>query len=133
MTSTRMSARLEHINLTVDDPLKTAELVIRLFDWTIRWQGESIYGGFTVHVGEQDTYLALYKNEVQHESDLSSYERRLGLNHLGVVVQDLKEAERRVKNEGFDTHSHADYEPGRRFYFKDTDGLEFEVIEYDKP
>jgi catechol 2,3-dioxygenase-like lactoylglutathione lyase family enzyme len=128
---THLPARLEHTNLTVSDPLKTAELLMKLFDWTIRWQGEAIHGGFTVHVGEQDTYLALYKHEVQHEPDSSSYKRLLGLNHLGIVVADLNETERRVKQEGFDTFSHADYEPGRRFYFRDADALEFEVIEYD--
>ncbi len=31
---------------------------------------------------------------------------------------------------GSQTHSHADYEPGRRFYFHDEDGIEFEVVSY---
>ncbi|MGJ8556368.1 MAG: VOC family protein, partial [Sulfitobacter geojensis] len=31
----------------------------------------------------------------------------------------------------FKTSNHADYEPGRRFYFHDTDGVEFEVVQYD--
>ena len=117
--------------MTVSNPLKTAELLMRLFGWSVRWQGKAIHGGFTVHVGERDTYLALYKHEIHHEPKSSSYEQRLALNHLGIVVEDLNEAERRVKQEGFDTYSHADYEPGRRFYFRDADALEFEVIEYD--
>ena len=32
--------------------------------------------------------------------------------------------------EGYEPFSHADYEPGRRFYFLDRDGIEFEVISY---
>lgn len=54
----------------------------------------------------------------------------LGLNHLGIVVDDLDSAEKRILAAGFKTRSHGDYEPGRRFYFEDGDGLEFEVIAY---
>ena len=54
-----------------------------------------------------------------------------GLNHLGVVVvEELDATERRVRAAGFETYSHADYEPGRGFYFRDEDGLEFEVVSY---
>lgn len=53
-----------------------------------------------------------------------------GLNHVGVVVADLDATEARVKAQGFATHSHADYEPGRRFYFNDDAGIEYEVIQY---
>ena len=52
------------------------------------------------------------------------------LNHIGVVVDNLDEAEQRVLGAGFETHNHADYEPGRRFYFNDHDGIEFEVVHY---
>ncbi|HBR42432.1 MAG TPA: glyoxalase, partial [Sulfitobacter pontiacus] len=27
--------------------------------------------------------------------------------------------------------NHADYEPGRRFYFRDHDGVEYELVQYD--
>ncbi|MFK7854782.1 MAG: VOC family protein [Granulosicoccus sp.] len=131
MSQKNQKAHLEHANLTVKDPLETAELFGRLFNWTIRWQGDAIHDGFSVHVGSDDTYLALYKGPTQSNATRSSHETRLGLNHLGVVVEDLTAAEHRVKQEGFATYSHASYEPGKRFYFKDRDGLEIEVIEYD--
>ena len=54
-----------------------------------------------------------------------------GMNHLGVVVSDLDATEEKVKALGLETHSHADYEPGRRFYFNDHDGTEWEVVSYD--
>ena len=60
----------------------------------------------------------------------TSYETRGGLNHIGVVVEDLDATEARVKAEGYATHSHADYEPGRRFYFDGPAGIEFEVVAY---
>jgi hypothetical protein len=52
------------------------------------------------------------------------------LNHIGVVVEDLNAAEARVIAAGFMPRSHTDYEPGKRFYFDDHDGIEFEVISY---
>ncbi|MFK7992780.1 MAG: VOC family protein [Granulosicoccus sp.] len=123
-------ARLEHVNLTVKDPLATAELLNTLFDWQIRWQGEAIHEGYTVHVGGEDTYLALYTREQPEPDSKRSYDRLNGLNHLGIVVENLGEAERKVIAAGFVPTSHADYEPGKRFYFLDSDNLEFEVIEY---
>ena len=52
------------------------------------------------------------------------------MNHVGVVVDDLDAVEAKVKAAGFRTHNHADYEPGRRFYFDDENGIEFEVVSY---
>ena len=31
---------------------------------------------------------------------------------------------------GYEPCNHADYDPGRRFYFDDEDGIEFEVVSY---
>jgi len=122
--------RIEHINITVKDSMQTAKLLVQLFDWRIRWQGEAIYGGFSVHVGGKDSYVALYThpNSLNPESD--SYTSVNGFNHLGIVVDDLDATEKKVLNAGFKTHSHADYEPGRRFYFDDSEGLGIEVISY---
>ncbi|WP_421707298.1 VOC family protein [Algihabitans sp.] len=123
-------AILEHVNVTVSDPVKTAELVCRLFDWKIRWQGASGMGGQTVHVGTDDSYLAVYASGEPPETIASSYHAKGGLNHIGVVVDDLDTVEARVKQAGYATHNHADYDPGRRFYFHDADGIEFEVVSY---
>ena len=121
---------LEHINLTVKDPLETAEILIQIFGWKIRWQGEAIHGGFTVHVGSDNSYLALYTHEKTTTSPHESYQQLHGLNHIGIVVDDLAAVEQKVIDAGFTPHLHADYEPGSRFYFDDSDGLEFEVVSY---
>jgi len=52
------------------------------------------------------------------------------LNHIGIVVDDLDAVEKLVIAKGFKPFSHGNYEPGRRFYFYDSDRLEFEVISY---
>lgn len=125
-----MAAKLEHVNFTVSDPKRTADLMCQLFDWRIRWEGSSTVGGYTYHVGEEDTYLAIYSEGTPRDSDLSRYRMKAGLNHIGVVVDDLDAVEARVRKAGYEPHSHADYEPGRRFYFYDGDGVEYEVVSY---
>ncbi|MFT4962174.1 MAG: catechol 2,3-dioxygenase-like lactoylglutathione lyase family enzyme [Paracoccaceae bacterium] len=131
-----MTTELEHANITVTDARKTADLFCRLFDWNIRWEGGSIHEGYSVHVGSANSYVALYSNDDNTAiknaatSQPESYYRLLGLNHIAVTVDDIDAMESRVKAEGFEAHSHADYEPGRRFYFHDHDGLEIEVVSY---
>ena len=115
-------AALEHVNITVSDPTRTAAMLSDLFGWKIRWEGPAKMGGRTIHVGTDDTYLAVYTN--------GSAPKMGRLNHVGVVVDDLDAVEARVVTAGYQTHSHGDYEPGRRFYFNDHDGIEFEIVSY---
>ena len=124
-------ATLEHVNVTVSDPAKTADMLCDLFDWQIRWSGDSLNGGKTIHVGSEGSYVALYSPKGQTSSTGSSYENLGGLNHIAVVVKNLDEVEARVKAAGFTPGNHGDYEPGRRFYFHDRDGIEYEVVSYD--
>ncbi len=128
------SGLLEHVNITVSNSEATAELLCRLFDWHIRWAGPSVSGGHTVHVGTDDIYLAVFSPDGpagSGEPARSAKGRAAGvLNHVGIVVADLDDVERRVKREGFETFSHGNYEPGRRFYFLDGDGVEFEIVSY---
>jgi catechol 2,3-dioxygenase-like lactoylglutathione lyase family enzyme len=117
---------LEHVNVTVADPRRTAERLCRLFGWQVRWEGPAKLGGYTVHVGAEENYVAVYA--YPPEANWTGDSGRL--NHIGVVVDDLDAAEQRVKQEGFVPHNHGSYEPGRRFYFDDADGIEFEVVSY---
>ncbi|MEM9583205.1 MAG: VOC family protein [Pseudomonadota bacterium] len=123
--------RLEHVNITVSDGQATAAMLETLFGWHIRWQGPAINGGHSLHVGTDDDYLAIYTPDSQLTPPPNSYNHSGGLNHIGVVVDDLDAMEAKVKALGLTPKSHADYEPGRRFYFDDPDGVEFEVISYD--
>lgn len=123
-------ARLEHVNITVTDPQGTAAMLCRIFGWHIRWEGPSMNKGYTVHVGSNTSYLALYRAEVIKSSDTKSDIMQAGLNHVALVVEDLDAAEQRIIAEGFQTENHGDYNPGRRFYFRDSDTVEYEVISY---
>lgn len=125
------AAIVEHTNFTVSNPEKTAEFLCRIFDWKVRWSGSAIGDGRTIHVGGADSYLALYAHPDMKDGEINSYLTRGGLNHLGVVVKDLDQTEQRVIDAGFVPINHADYEPGRRFYFRDQDNIEYEVVEYE--
>ncbi|MCG7493406.1 VOC family protein [Thalassobius sp. Cn5-15] len=127
-----MQAILEHANVTVANPAATAHWLEQVFGWHIRWQGDAISGGRSIHIGGADSYLALYAPKTDATTtDADSYQTIGALNHLAVVVADLDQVEARVRNAGFTPHMHADYEPGRRFYFNDDNGIEFEVVSYD--
>lgn len=124
---------LEHVNVTVANPETTARMLKDVFGWKERWRGPAKDDGVTIHVGEAGSYIAIYtragvKNVNGAGGDPGA--RNGGLNHVGVVVADLAATERRVVAAGFQPHSHADYEPGRRFYFDDANGVEFEVVSY---
>lgn len=117
---------IEHVNLTVSDIERSADLFIRLLGWRQRWRGEAQSGGETIHVGDAENYLALYTDRAPH----ARYAKGVPLNHVGLQVDDLAAAERVVIAAGLAPFGHGDYEPGRRFYFFDWDGIEFEVVSY---
>lgn len=121
--------RIEHVNITVSDPEASAAAIARIFGWQERWRGPAMGGGFTIHVGNGDAYLALYTGPKGHHSD-TPYAKGEPLNHVGIEVSDLDAIEAKVVAEGYEPFSHGDYEPGRRFYFFDRDGIEFEVVSY---
>ena len=117
---------LEHVNLTVSDPHRTADMLCGLFGWKKRWEGPAKLGGYTVHVGTDEAYVAVYS----YPSGAAWSGDNGRLNHVGVVVHDLDAVERKVRDAGYEPKNHGNYEPGSRFYFDDHDGIEFEVVSY---
>ncbi|MCY4314554.1 MAG: VOC family protein [Roseovarius sp.] len=122
---------LEHVNITVPNPRGIANALCRLFGWHVRWEGEAKDNGYSVHVGDDKSYLALYEPACELEPEPARYTYVAGLNHVGVVVDDLNPVHDGVEAQGYKTYGHADYDPGRRFYFIGPAGIEFEVAEYD--
>lgn len=120
---------LEHANLSVTNPERSAAFLKDLCGWKERWRGPSQMSGWSLHVGDPDngqTYLALYTGD--HVA--GQYSKGQPLNHVGLVVDDLEAAEKVVATHGLIPFGHDDYEPGRRFYFFDWDGIEFEIVWY---
>lgn len=127
-----MMARLEHINICVADPAQMAAMLERLFGWKVLWEGPST-AGYNIHIGSGETYLALCSGNDGALTPMAGlrYNRFGGLNHIGIVVDDLEAVEAKVVAEGYQPTNHADYEPGRRFYFEEANGFEIEVISYN--
>ncbi|WPZ02734.1 VOC family protein [Blastomonas marina] len=118
---------LEHVNISVTDPDRSAALLERLCGWKERWRGPSMLGGRTIHVGTERQYVALYTGD-QVKGDFA---KGAPLNHVALQVDDLAAAEGVVKEAGLEPFGHGDYEPGERFYFFDWDGIEWEVVSYE--
>ena len=121
--------RIEHVNITVTDPERSAAMMEAIFGWRVRWRGPARDGGRTVHVGSDEYYLALYASR-EPTPGASPFSKGTPLNHVGVEVDDLDATEEKVVSAGLVPFSHDDYDPGRRFYFFDPDGIVYEVVSY---
>ncbi|MEM1196291.1 MAG: VOC family protein [Pseudomonadota bacterium] len=124
------TGQIEHANLTVTQPERSAALFKTLLGWEERWRGKSQMGGDTIHVGQPGlggSYMALYTDTDAE----GGYSKGEPLNHVGLLVDDLSAAQRVVVEAGLTPFGHGDYDPGERFYFFDWDGIEFEVVSYE--
>jgi glyoxylase I family protein len=124
-------AALEHVNLTVRDPERSAALFAQLFGWHERWRGSAQDGGFTIHVGTAREYVALYTGPKGQDAQVH-HAKGAPLNHIGVVVDDLAATEARAQAAGLKPFNHGNYSPGRRFYLFDENGIEIEVVSYSE-
>lgn len=127
------TGKLEHVNMTVSNPQRSADLMRDLFGWHIRWEGPSMLGGHTIHVGSENQYIALYTNEdvkAANNGNGPALRKSQPLNHVAMTVDDLDGVEQKVLDAGLEPYGHDDYDPGRRFYFFDWNGIEFEVVSY---
>ncbi len=120
---------LEHVNVTVSKLDRSIDFYSALFGYRVRWRGRTANGAEAAHVGDERCYLALFQAERPNrvERDYG----KVGLNHFGFVVDDLDAFKRRLQALDVAPHSEQDYEPGRRLYFLDPDGIEVELVEYE--
>lgn len=120
-------AVLEHVNVTTSSARETAKLFVDVFGWRIRWEGQGKLGGHSIHVGTDGTYVVLYTPPDDQKEAAGEGQP----NHVGVCVRDLDATEKTIRAAGYEPYAHADYYPGRRFYFRDRGGVEFEVVSYE--
>jgi catechol 2,3-dioxygenase-like lactoylglutathione lyase family enzyme len=118
----------EHVNLTVADVDRSVAFYQALLGFGVRWRGTIASGQSAAHVGDEKFFIAMFQAEREGKPD-GDY-GNVGINHFGFVVDDLDDMKRRLESLGVKPHSEQDYEPGRRIYFLDPDGIEVELVEY---
>ncbi|WP_070962458.1 VOC family protein [Vibrio sonorensis] len=126
-----MKTYVEHANLTVVNLDRTVDfLQTALPDFFVRHQGEN--SKRWCHIGTDDTYLALQEIEprqLEHVKRTPYFDT--GINHIGLVVENAKDVERRLTEAGYQQNGSAANELARiRVYFYDRDGIEWEFIQY---
>ena len=121
------TARLEHVNISVTDADRTADLVAKLTGWHRRWEGPSLDNGRSIHLGDDHAYVAIHTSARVK----GGFGKSVPMNHIGIAVDDLDAAETIVANAGLTPFNQGQYDPGpRSFYFFDWDGIEWEIVSY---
>ena len=123
---------LEHVNFTVSDLQRSIDLYSDLLGLHVRWHGTTSDGNPAAHVGDDRCYLALFQSSPDAKDRPPVDYSAVGLNHFGFVVDDLDAVRARLTNHGLSPHHEQDYEPGRRLYFFDPDGIEVDLVEYQQ-
>jgi catechol 2,3-dioxygenase-like lactoylglutathione lyase family enzyme len=120
--------RIEHANISVNDVEASTRFYIDLFGGRVRWEGITELGLRAAHIGDDNTYLALFEASTKGRAP-EDY-TATGFNHLGFEVEDLDSYQARLEKMGVSVTREESYEPGRRLYFYDPDGIEIELVEY---
>lgn len=125
-----MSCRLEHANITVKDIEEGVRFLTAAFpEFQPRGGHESDVKRW-LHVGTDETYIALEEMTETTVSDRKFYQD-VGINHVGFVVEDLDGLIARLEGAGYETGELAeeiDYR--KRTYVFDDNGVEWEFVQY---
>ena len=126
-----MIIRMEHANLIVrniDDSVRFLKAAFPEFD--IRREGLS-KGRRWMHIGTDDTYLALTEATDEPAETWVPYTGKPGVNHLGYEVGDVAAIRERLVTAGFKDSTYPNNHPHRkRVYFYDADGNDWEFVQY---
>lgn len=84
-----------------------------------------------MHVGTDDTYLALIEATAVPAEAWEPYSGKPGVNHLGFEVDDVEALRERLAAAGYRDSTVPNQHPHRRrVYFYDADGNDWEFVEY---
>ncbi|MCP5060671.1 MAG: VOC family protein [bacterium] len=127
-----MSTRLEHANVAVRDVDATIRFLQLAFpDYAVRSEGKTWQGWRWVHLGTDETYIAVNEAPVEPAEPWRSYAGKPGLNHLGYEVDDVEALRLRLAAAGYkDTTVPNDHPHRKRVYFTDSEGNDWEFVQY---
>ncbi len=127
-----MPGRLEHANLCVRDIDTTLGFLrTAIPEFRVRADHTDSDGSRWVHVGTDETYLALSSATRPSGPIREPYSGQPGVDHLGFEVDDAAALRTRMLAAGYEestvpnAHRHR-----RRVYFLDPDGNDWEFVEY---
>tara|TARA_X000000950_G_C13626554_1_gene541628 strand:+ start:320 stop:742 length:423 start_codon:yes stop_codon:yes gene_type:complete len=120
---------LEHANITVNNLKLAIDFFKTAFPhFKIRGGGKETREW--VHLGDDDTYLAL-NQATDLQKTLDKNYNRIGINHLGFVVNNVEEIALRLLAKGYKRDYPKQIEKYRiRDYFSDSEGNQYEFVEY---
>ena len=127
-----MNAYLEHANLHVTDVDGTLDFIrTALPDFRVRFDSGRGDPERWVHVGDDMSYLALYRSSRPRTQAADPYNGEPQLNHLGFVVDDVAALRQRLLAKGYRETTIPNNHPARkRLYFLDGEDNEWEFVEY---
>lgn len=127
-----MRYRLEHANICVHD-IDSLVLFLQVAfpDFHVRHDGINVKGQRWVHIGTDETYVALTEANEDEPPRGRPYSGRPGLNHLAYVVDDVESLRARLLEAGYQESTPPNNHPHRRrVYFYDPAGNDWEFVEY---
>jgi catechol 2,3-dioxygenase-like lactoylglutathione lyase family enzyme len=127
-----MTVRLEHANLIVRDIDAALRFLQTAFpDFRIRFDVSDAAGKRWVHIGTDETYIALTQATAEPVQRWTPYSGVPGVNHLAYEVDDVESVRRRLVAAGYRDSTVPNNHPYRkRVYFYDRDGNDWEFIQY---
>ncbi len=127
-----MAARLEHANICVSDIDSVVRFLQTAFpEFRIRGEGLSQDGTRWVHVGTDETYIALGQSRIEPAKRWKPYAGEPGVNHVAFEVDDVEGLCQRMKSAGYRDSTPPNSHPFRkRRYFYDSEGNDWEFVEY---
>jgi catechol 2,3-dioxygenase-like lactoylglutathione lyase family enzyme len=127
-----MAVRLEHANISVRDVEGLIRFLMTAFpEFQVRSDGKNRDGTRWVHIGTDDTYIAVNQAVANSERHWKPYSGEPGVNHLAYVVDDVESLRARLKAAGYRDSTVPNAHPHRkRVYFYDSDGNDWEFVQY---
>lgn len=127
-----MSVRLEHANLCVRDIDAMIRFLQTAFpEFLVRADRTDPDGSRWVHVGTDETYIAMTSANTEPLQPWQPYRGLPGVNHLGYEVDDAATLRSRMLAAGYEESTVPNSHPHRRrVYFLDPDGGDWEFVQY---
>jgi catechol 2,3-dioxygenase-like lactoylglutathione lyase family enzyme len=127
-----MTVRLEHANLCVRDIGEMVRFLQTAFpEFRIRHDETDDNGIRWLHVGTDDTYIALNQATKKPDIPWSPYNGFPGVNHISFEVDDADLIRERLISAGYRENTVENNHPFRkRIYFLDPEGNDWEFVQY---